>query len=80
MTCLGLGFGRGGGTKKKENQIKNKKNQKNQSFGKPTLGWGRGEGSPMHCFFWQIADSRWLTSLVETVNVIGKKVGPGWGG
>jgi hypothetical protein len=25
----------------------------------------------------QIADSRWLTSLAETVNVIGKKLGPG---
>ena len=42
---------------------------------------GEGEKA-LQCivFFWQIADSRWLTSLVETVNVIGKKVGPGWGG
>ena len=34
-------------------------------------------GCFLFCFFLQIADSRWLTSLAETVNVIEKKLGPG---
>jgi len=57
MTCFELGFGRGGVPRKKEilkkteKQKNNKEKKKLKKNGRPTLGWGKGEGSPMHRFF-----------------------------
>ena len=79
---VGFWKGRGYQEKKVTKKQKHNKNSKKKGFGRPTLGWGRGEGSPMHCFlfcfFLQIADSRWLTW--QWNSQCNRKKGRPWGG
>ena len=83
MTCFGLGFGRGGVARKKKER--KPKKQKKTCIGEPSPLPPSQSRYPKTCFFcfflffFQIADSRWLTSQWNS-QCKRKKVGPGgWG-